>query len=231
MRVSLAARLRSGRGSAPTPGFPSLPAGPQTMAQSKSWRRNLSISIAPDLRRFLAEWRKAPLTVAAVAPSGRALAELITSEIAPENSPILELGPGTGVFTRALIRRGVAEDRLTLIEYGDQFAQDLMIRFPRAQIHHMDACDLRERPLIAGELAGAAISGLPLLSMGERRIRAILEGVFLQLRPGGAFYQFTYGFRCPAPQELLERQNLKATRIGGVFANLPPAAVYRIERR
>ncbi|MDD2868345.1 methyltransferase type 12 [Neomegalonema sp.] len=191
----------------------------------------MSSSSASDLKRFLTEWRRDPLTVAAIAPSGRALAEIITSEISPLEAPVVELGPGTGVFTRRLLGRGVPEERLVLIEYGASFAQDLQSRFPLARVHQMDACALRKRPLIAGEPAGAVVSGLPLLSMSPRRILAILEGVFLQLRPEGAFYQFTYGFRCPAPRPLLDRLGLKATRIGGTLANLPPAAVYRIERR
>jgi phosphatidylethanolamine/phosphatidyl-N-methylethanolamine N-methyltransferase len=60
---------------------------------------------------------------------------------------------------------------------------------------------------------------------------AILEASFGHLRPEGAFYQFTYGPRCPVSRALLDRLGLKATRIGWAFANVPPAAVYRIRRR
>ena len=50
------------------------------------------------------------------------------------------------------------------------------------------------------------------------------------MRPGGAFYQFTYGPRCPVPRPILDRLGLKATRIGGTVRNIPPAGVYRISR-
>lgn len=184
-----------------------------------------------DLLRFAAAWRRAPLRVAAVAPSGQALADLITSEISPASAPVIELGPGTGVFTRALIARGVPEDRLALIESGSEFARLLAERFPRARTLWMDAARLGDAAIFPGEGAGAVISGLPLLSMPPRKVMAILDGAFGQMRDGGAFYQFTYGPRCPAPRALLERLGLKAARIGGVIANLPPAAVYRIRKR
>jgi phosphatidylethanolamine/phosphatidyl-N-methylethanolamine N-methyltransferase len=67
--------------------------------------------------------------------------------------------------------------------------------------------------------------------MPPRKIMAILLGAFGYLRPGGSFYQFTYGPRCPVPRPILDRLGLKARRIGGTVRNLPPAAAYRITRR
>ena len=57
-----------------------------------------------------------------------------------------------------------------------------------------------------------------------------MTGAFTYIRPGGAFYQFTYGPRCPVPCAILDRLGLKAMRLGGVVRNLPPALVYRITR-
>ncbi|TIT80529.1 MAG: phospholipid methyltransferase, partial [Mesorhizobium sp.] len=50
------------------------------------------------------------------------------------------------------------------------------------------------------------------------------------LKPGGAFYQFTYGPRCPVARPILEGLGLSATHIGRTMLNVPPAAVYRIVR-
>jgi phosphatidylethanolamine/phosphatidyl-N-methylethanolamine N-methyltransferase len=179
---------------------------------------------------FLGAWMSDPLRVAAVAPSGRALAELITSEISAETGPVLELGPGTGIFTRALLTRGVAEQNLTLVELGPDFAQLLQTRFPSARILCMDAARLRRAGLFQAETLGAIVSGMPLLSMPLPKVMAILTGAFGYLRPGSAFYQFTYGPRCPVPSRIMDRLGLKATRIGLAFRNIPPAAVYRISR-
>ncbi|MGK6314630.1 class I SAM-dependent methyltransferase [Neorhizobium sp. DT-125] len=180
---------------------------------------------------FFQAWLRNPLRVAAVAPSGRALASLITSEISQATGPVIELGPGTGAFTRALIARGVREEDLALIEFGSEFAAALHFRFPGARTLWMDAARLRMVDLFDGRQAGAVVSGLPVLSMPPRKVIAILTGAFRKMRPDGAFYQFTYGPRCPVPPRLLDHLGLEAERIGGTLANLPPAAVYRIRRR
>jgi len=172
-----------------------------------------------------------PLRVAAVAPSGEALARLITRDIQPDDGPVLELGPGTGVFTKALLARGVSERDLTLVEYGSEFMRMLQFRFPQARVLWMDAAQLGRYEIYAGAPVGSVVSGLPLLSMSPRKVTSILAGTFRYMRPGGAFYQFTYGLRCPVPRPILDRLGLKATLVGRVARNIPPAAVYRIVRR
>lgn len=180
---------------------------------------------------FFRSWISDPLRVAAVAPSGRSLSQLITNEITVTCRPVLELGAGTGVFTQALLSRGVREEDLTLVEYGSDFTQMLQRRFPKARVLWMDAAKLAHHELFAPATVAAAVSGLPLLSMSTRKVMAILSGVFGYLQPTGTFYQFTYGPRCPVPRAILDRLGLKARRVGGTVRNLPPAAVYRISRR
>ncbi|MGF7149012.1 phospholipid N-methyltransferase [Sphingomonas zeicaulis] len=180
---------------------------------------------------FFRAWLRNPLGVAAIAPSGNVLAELITSRISPETGPVIELGPGTGVFTRALVARGVRQEDLALIEFEAHFAAALNLRYPHASTLRMDAARLHMVELFGGRQAGAVVSGLPLLSMPVRKVAAILAATFRKLTPEGAVYQFTYGPRCPVPPLVLDRLDLRAQRIGGTLANLPPASVYRIDRR
>ena len=184
-----------------------------------------------DALLFFRAWLSAPLRIASVTPSGRALSSLITAEISARTGTVIELGPGTGVFTQALLQRGVAEENLVLIEYSADFANQLSHRFPAAKTVQMDAAQLGKLPLQASVPVGAVVSGLPLLSMPLRQVLAILIGAFAHLRHGGAFYQFTYGPRCPIARPLLDRLGLKATYVGCALANIPPAAVYRITRR
>jgi phosphatidylethanolamine/phosphatidyl-N-methylethanolamine N-methyltransferase len=179
---------------------------------------------------FLA-WLASPRRVGAIAPSSAALAEAITADLTAASAPVIELGPGTGVFTRAIIARGIPEHRLALIEYGADFIDKLQRDFPRAHVHRMDATRLRHLELFDGERAGAVVSGIPLLLMPAKRIIALLEGAFEQLRPDGAFYQFTYGPDTPIARSILDRLGLEAARIGGTLVNVPPAAVYRLRRR
>lgn len=183
--------------------------------------------------RFFRNWLSDPWRVGALAPSGQSLAALMTSEISVATGPVLELGPGTGtgVFTQSLLERGVTPRNLTLIESGEEFATVLKDRFPGVRVIHMDAARLPRKTLIEDASLGAVISGLPLLSMPPRKVMMILAGATGRLRPGGAFFQFTYGPRCPVPRPILDRLGLKAKCIGRTFQNMPPAAVYRITRR
>lgn len=185
----------------------------------------------PDALRFVREWAADPLRVAAVAPSGAALARLITAEAAAAGGPVLELGPGTGVFSRALIAQGVDPADLTLVEFGAAFAELLRARFPAARVLHADAARIAPGALFPDVRAAAAVSGLGLLSMRPRTVVAILANAFDCLEADGALHQFTYGLRCPVPRPILDRLGLKATRTGGTLLNLPPASVYRISRR
>jgi phosphatidylethanolamine/phosphatidyl-N-methylethanolamine N-methyltransferase len=184
-----------------------------------------------DLLSFLRAWTIDPRRVGAIAPSGSALANAITNEITGASGPIIELGAGTGVFTQAMLARGVAERDLTLVEYGSDFVRMLQVRFPQARVLWMDAARLGHCDLFEPATIGAVVSGLPLLNMSPRKVIAILAGAFGYMRPGGAFYQFTYGPRCPVPRPMLDRLGLKATRNGGALVNIPPASVYRITRR
>jgi phosphatidylethanolamine/phosphatidyl-N-methylethanolamine N-methyltransferase len=184
---------------------------------------------AQNLLMFFRAFACSPRSVGAIAPSGADLANLITSEINAGSGPVLELGPGTGVFTKALLERGVSESDLTLIEYGSDFMRLLQVRFPRARVLWMDAAwmgsyNLFEKPL------GAVVSGLPLLNFSAGKVAAILAATFSKLRDGGAFYQFTYGMQCPVPKAQLDELGLKASCMGRVLLNVPPASVYRITR-
>ncbi|BAT57768.1 hypothetical protein GJW-30_1_00278 [Variibacter gotjawalensis] len=184
-----------------------------------------------DLFPFVRSFMKSARAVGAIAPSGRQLADVITSEISRSVAPVIELGPGTGVFTRAMLDRGLEQEDIALIEYGSDFVRHLQIRFPNTHIQWMDAGWLSRVELFGHGKTGAVVSGLPLLAMPPKKVMQILDGAFTHLRPGGVFYQFTYAPVCPIPRAILDRMGLKATRFGGACSNLPPAAVYRIRRR
>jgi phospholipid N-methyltransferase len=183
-----------------------------------------------DLLPFLRAWVSDPMRVAAISPSGSALTELMTREVNPEDGPVLELGPGTGVFTRGLLARGLNQNDLTLIEAGRDFAETLASRFPQARVICMDATRLGKANLYPEKNLGSVVSGLPLLSMKPRQVMGILGGAFRYMRPGGYFYQFTYSPRCPVHPNILDRLGLKATRVGHTMRNVPPSSVYRLSR-
>lgn len=180
---------------------------------------------------FLGSWLRRPLQVAAVAPSGRPLARLITERIDPDCGPVLELGAGTGAFTAELLAKGVPAAAIHAVELDERMARVLSDRFPEVNVTIANAALLSRDgfPLRSG--FAAAISGLPVLAMSAQDQIRILTGVFRRLRSGAVLYQFTYGPRCPFAALMLARLGLRARRIGGVVRNLPPASVYRVSRR
>lgn len=178
---------------------------------------------------FLRSFLKNPGVIGAVAPSGPSLADLITSEIGPSTGTVLELGPGTGIFTEASLRRGVAEQDLILVEYIADFARMLQMRYPEARVLCMDAEQLGTA-LPPEKRLGAAISGLPLLNMRGSKIETMLRSIFAHMREDGALYQFTYGMACPIPRHILKHLDLKASVHGRILRNIPPARVYKITR-
>lgn len=183
-----------------------------------------------DVMVFLRQWLRNPRDVAALAPSGKALASLITREISPRTGRVLELGPGTGVFTQALIARGVCEENLTLVESSTEFAELLEKRFPKAQVVEMDAEQIGAFPRLQESRVGAVVCGLGLLNMPQHKVVNIMEGAFSCLRSGGALFLFTYGPTCPLSRVVLAELGLQVRRVGRAYINFPPAAVYRVTR-
>ncbi len=179
---------------------------------------------------FGREWLRAPRAVGAVAPSSRALARAITDGLSNADAPVLELGPGTGVFTRALLARGIAVNRIAAIEANARFAAALAGALPGLQVIAGDAARLRRLTPFGPASAGTVICGLPLLTIPKPKILRIVAGGFAALRPGGAFRLFTYGPTCPVPGTLLGRLGLVAQRTAFIAGNIPPASVYVLRR-
>lgn len=177
---------------------------------------------------FLLEWVKAPLRTASIIPSSEHLAQKMVKGLSAESGPVIELGPGTGVFTRALLNAGVAEADLTLIELNRTFAYKLKSRYPQSRVFNASAEQLPQLKLAP---AGAVVSGLPFLSMRDHIVDEILAGSFKMLKNDGVFIQFTYGHRCPVKAHLLRKHDLVAERSSFVLTNFPPASVYHIRRR
>jgi phosphatidylethanolamine/phosphatidyl-N-methylethanolamine N-methyltransferase len=178
-----------------------------------------------DEARFLRSWLERPLVTGAVIPSSRMLARTMASYVDPRiPGPIIELGPGTGPVTGALIRRGIAQDRLVLVEYNPEFCKLLKRRFPKATIVEGDAYDIRETlEGVIKEPGAAVISSLPLFTKPlETRIQ-LLKAVQEVTQPNAPFVQFTYAVVPPIPKN---PDRYTATGSNRVWLNLPPARVW-----
>lgn len=178
-----------------------------------------------DEARFLRSWLERPLVTGAVTPSSKMLARTMASYVDPRMpGPVIELGPGTGPVTDALVRRGVAQDRLVLVEYNPDFCKLLKRRFPKATIIQGDAYNIEDSvgPFIA-EPGAATVSSLPLFTKPMEQRRELLKAAQTLMRPGAPFVQFTYAIVPPIPPNAGEYTASGSNR---VWLNLPPARVW-----
>jgi phosphatidylethanolamine/phosphatidyl-N-methylethanolamine N-methyltransferase len=181
-----------------------------------------------DEARFLKSWFENPLKTGAVAPSGKILAQRMAAIVDPMvQGPVVELGPGTGPVTQALLQRGVPPERLFLVEYSKDFASLLRQRFPGVTVIQGDAYALDQT--LAGHLASPAsaiISSLPLLTRPDAQRSKLLESAFNLMLPGSPFVQFTYMNNSPVPLT----GDFEATVSRRIWKNLPPARIWTYRR-
>src|SRR6266705_2679824 len=116
--------------------------------------------------RFIRSWLEKPLSTGAVTPSGRVLARTMARYVEPKvPGPVVELGPGTGAVTAALVEQGVDPARLVLVEFNPTFCRLLRVRYPEATVVQGDAYAIKR---LLGNLlrqpAAAVVSGLPLFT-------------------------------------------------------------------
>jgi phosphatidylethanolamine/phosphatidyl-N-methylethanolamine N-methyltransferase len=178
-----------------------------------------------DEMQFIRSWIEKPLSIGAVTPSSKALARTMARYVDPQaKGPVIELGPGTGPVTEALVAHGIDPSRLILVEFNPDFCRLLRTRYPAATVVQGDAYRLRR--LLAEtvrEPAAAMVSGLPLVTKPLRtRLRLIADAMAL-MAPGAPFVQFTYAMVPPIPREL---SSLTAEASELIWLNLPPARVW-----
>jgi phosphatidylethanolamine/phosphatidyl-N-methylethanolamine N-methyltransferase len=175
--------------------------------------------------RFLRSWIEKPLHVGAVMPSGRLLARTMAQYVDVESAgPVIELGPGTGAITSALIARGVDQKRLVLLEYNPSFCALLRDRYPHAKVVQGDAYRLRDTLWnVLASPATAIVSGLPLVTKPMLTRLRLIRDAFAALAPGAPFVQFTYSVVPPIPKSLPGVSTEASERI---WMNLPPARVW-----
>jgi phosphatidylethanolamine/phosphatidyl-N-methylethanolamine N-methyltransferase len=182
-----------------------------------------------DELRFLRGLIASPRGVGAIAPSSPFLGRAVAAQInAQDTGPILELGPGTGSITREVLARGIAPERLTLIEYDPDFVKLLAERFPNLRVLQGDGFAFEAA--LGGQMRqpfAAIISGIPLLNHSIAQRRTLIETALKRLKTGAPFIQFSYGFQPPIPAPAGASVRLAAF----VWKNLPPARVWVYRRR
>ena len=179
-------------------------------------------------RNFIKQFFKERQVVGAVSPSTRFLGEKMIENVDFESSNlIVELGPGTGVFTDLIIDRMNDDARLLIFELNDSFYNSLneRIKDPRVKVIH-DSAEFIAKYLNEDERPDCVISSLPLMVFPEKLRNSIVKSSYDVLKPNGYYMQFQYSLQS---KKLLESIYKKVT-VKFTLKNFPPAFVYTCQK-
>jgi phosphatidylethanolamine/phosphatidyl-N-methylethanolamine N-methyltransferase len=183
---------------------------------------------------FLGAFLRSPFRTGAVAPSSRWLAARMVEDAGLASADtVVELGPGTGAITRAIVPELGRDTMFVAVEYNPGFADALRRRFPRATVVNDTAERLPELLAEQGrEQVDCILSSLPFAAFPPGLQRRLLDAAVRALAPGGLFVTYAYvPAAWLAPGRLLRSLlNARFERVGTtpiVWRNLPPAFVYR----
>jgi phosphatidylethanolamine/phosphatidyl-N-methylethanolamine N-methyltransferase len=140
----------------------------------------------------------------------------------------VELGPGTGPVTDALVEAGVDPSRLVLVESNPAFCRILRARYPQATLVQGDAYSMRRLlDTLLLQPAAAVVSGLPLITKPITMRLRLIRDAFDLMVPGAPFVQFTYSVAAPLPRRFGGFSVESSERI---WMNIPPARVWVYRR-
>ncbi len=164
--------------------------------------------------------------VGAMSPSSRFLADKMIENINFTDAKILiELGPGTGVFTHILLKKMRPDAKLLVFELNDEFFKELTknIQDPRVQLIHDSAEKVEDYLEKAGlEHADVIVSSLPLAMFSSELRKSILNASKSALKQDGKYIQFQYSLQSKKKLEkTFEKVSIRFTPL-----NFPPAFIY-----
>ncbi len=179
--------------------------------------------------RFFKGWIEKPRAVGSILPTSSVTARRMAEVIDPASGlPVLELGPGTGVITKAILERGVAPENLYSIEYSEDFVEHLRAHYPAVNIIQGDAFNLDRTLGDKRDLRfDSIVSGVPLLNFPVDQRVAYVEDLLDRMAPGRPIVQLTYGPMSPVPAG---RGNYVVEHLDFVFRNLPPTQLWVYRR-
>ena len=177
---------------------------------------------------FLRSWYDSPTRMGAWFPSfartGKMLAGIIRDV---NNAKVVELGAGTGQVTEQIIATGIKPENFVTIEFDQGFCKALLEKHPKGlNLLNIDAAKMEEElPNDFMRNVDYVISTLPLITLGEKKAKEVIEAVFKVMKPGGVYIQITY---TPYKPKYMKELGLKATKLCISWLNLPPTHIWRI---
>ncbi len=182
-----------------------------------------------DELKFFRGWMHKPKSVGSIVPTSSVTARRMASIVdLTSGLPVLEIGPGTGVITRALLSRGVPAGKLHVVEYSHEFVRHLRRQFPAVNVVEGDAFDLDATlEPDAPALFDCVVSGIPLLNFPVAKRVAYIEQLLERIPGGRPVIQLTYGPRSPIPPGL---GTYEVRHFDFVIRNIPPTQLWVYRR-
>jgi phospholipid N-methyltransferase len=179
-----------------------------------------------DRLAFLKGFLRQPGDVGSVIPSSRFLErKMVRMAGVAQADSVIELGPGTGGTTRAILSAMTESATLLAIELDPMFADQVRNIDDRRLIVHQGSAEHLAELIAAHRLRApnAILSGIPFSTMPEAVGTRIIEAIRDVLAPGGCFV--AYQFRCAVAERA--RPILGEPEVSPEFLNIPPMRVYR----
>lgn len=171
---------------------------------------------------------KNPKNVGSVWPSSKRLAKVIAHFIHDHpNICVVELGPGTGIITQAILNAGVPPENLIAIDNSPELAKSFQQKFPHIKFLLDDATHLDKHLSEMGCTPSVIISSIPLINLPTEVVKKLHQSIHDSLEPRGRYIQFTYALK---NYEFATIENFKTIKKRRVWFNLPPADVYVFEK-
>ncbi|MFI0847901.1 phospholipid N-methyltransferase PmtA [Mesorhizobium sp. IMUNJ 23232] len=198
------------------------------MRRGSELRKALAEKFDDELR-FFKGWIDKPKAVGSIIPTSSITAKRMASVVDISSGlPVLEIGPGTGVITRAILGRGLPAAKLYAVEYSPDFVRHLRRNFPGVNVIEGDAFDL---DATLGEDApkrfDSVVSGVPLLNFPVQQRVAYIEDLLDRIPDGRPIIQLTYGPKSPVPPGL---GNYSVKHFDFVIRNIPPTQLWVYRR-
>ena len=179
--------------------------------------------------RFFKGWIDKPKSVGSIVPTSSVTARRMASIIDTASGlPVLEVGPGTGVITRAILGRGVKPKDLYAVEYSSDFVRHLKRLYPGVNVIEGDGFDLNKTLGDSRDLTfDSVVSGVPLLNFPVARRVAYVEQLLDRIPRGRPVVQLTYGPKSPVPPGL---GNYTVEHFHFILRNIPPTQLWIYRR-
>ncbi|BCH13735.1 phospholipid N-methyltransferase PmtA [Mesorhizobium sp. L-2-11] len=198
------------------------------MAHGPGLRKTLAEKFDDELK-FFKGWIDKPKAVGSIVPTSSITARKMASVVNPMSGlPVLEVGPGTGVITRAILAQGVKPENLYAVEYSPDFVRHLRQLYPGVNVIEGDAFNL---DATLGDESGltfdSVISGVPLLNFPVEQRVAYVESLLDCIPTGRPVVQLTYGPLSPIPPG---RGDYTVEHFHFVIRNIPPTQLWIYRR-